>query len=99
MVDLFFYREPEEAKEQEEEEATAAPDYADYGAAALAGAGDWGAQITDAQWAGDAGPAAIPVVAATGWAGDAVPAAVDGFDAGVAPTLPPPIEGAASGWE
>ncbi|XP_020250631.1 40S ribosomal protein SA-like [Asparagus officinalis] len=27
MVDLFFYREPEEAKEQEEAEAPVAPDY------------------------------------------------------------------------
>ncbi|GMQ09538.1 hypothetical protein CsSME_00052873 [Camellia sinensis var. sinensis] len=109
MVDLFFYREPEEAKEPEEEEATAAPDYADYGAAALGGAGDWGAQITDAQWAGDAVPAAIPVVPAIGRAGDAVPVAGDGWDTAVpvagdgwdtavAPPLPPPIDGAASDW-
>ena len=27
QVDLFFYRDPEEAKEQEEEEAPVAPDY------------------------------------------------------------------------
>ncbi|RYR74480.1 hypothetical protein Ahy_A02g009213 isoform D [Arachis hypogaea] len=40
-VDLFFYREPEEAKQQEEEEAPAAPEYAiqDFGAAGIAG--DW----------------------------------------------------------
>ncbi|XP_025629218.1 small ribosomal subunit protein uS2-like [Arachis hypogaea] len=36
MMDLFFYREPEEAKQQEEEELPAAPKYAiqDFGAAA-----------------------------------------------------------------
>ncbi|RYR74482.1 hypothetical protein Ahy_A02g009213 isoform G [Arachis hypogaea] len=48
QVDLFFYREPEEAKQQEEEEAPAAPEYAiqdfaiqDFGAAGIAAAGDW----------------------------------------------------------
>ncbi|RYR74447.1 hypothetical protein HN51_021682 [Arachis hypogaea] len=37
MMDLFFYREPEEAKQQEEEELPAAPKYAiqDFGAAAF----------------------------------------------------------------
>ncbi|TVU37905.1 hypothetical protein EJB05_11248 [Eragrostis curvula] len=56
MVDLFFYRDPEEAKEQEEEEALVAPE---YGAVAeyTAPAGDtWGGE-----WgAGDAAPAPAP---------------------------------------
>lgn len=55
QVDLFFYREPEEAKEQEGDEAIAAPEYGipDYSASALGPLpGDqWGAQISDAQWA------------------------------------------------
>lgn len=54
QVDLFFYRDPEEAKEQEDE-AAGAPEYAaitDYGAAA----GQWGGD----QWAADA-PAPPPV--------------------------------------
>ena len=64
QVDLFFYREPEEAKEEEQEEAPAL-DYADYGAAAIGG--DWStAQIPEAQWAPDLAGAAAPV--ADGWA-------------------------------
>ncbi|RZB97137.1 40S ribosomal protein SA isoform B [Glycine soja] len=51
MVDLFFYREPEEAKQQEEDEAPPAQDYAisDFNAA---GIGSFPA--TDGQW-----PAAV----------------------------------------
>ncbi|RYR74478.1 hypothetical protein Ahy_A02g009213 isoform A [Arachis hypogaea] len=55
MVDLFFYREPEEAKQQEEEEAPAAPEYAiqDFGAAGIAGFptadGEWTA-VTVQPW-------------------------------------------------
>ena len=73
QVDLFFYREPEESKEQEEE-ATALPEYGgDYGGGALGAiAGDqWGGQITDAQWAGDAVALPIPAVPAAGWTPDA----------------------------
>ena len=59
QADLFFYREPEESKEQQEEETAPAADY-DYGAAAIAGASDkWGGQISDAQWAVDAVAPAI----------------------------------------
>lgn len=66
-MDLFFYREPEEAKEQQEEEAPAIADYAEYGGAALGG--DWSSnQIPDAQWAADGAPA-VPAVA-SGWSGD-----------------------------
>ncbi|XP_072064289.1 small ribosomal subunit protein uS2-like [Arachis hypogaea] len=48
QVDLFFYREPKEAKQQEEEELPAAPEYTiqDFGTAGIAGLpaadGEWG---------------------------------------------------------
>jgi small subunit ribosomal protein SAe len=61
QVDLFFYRDPEEAKELEEEEAVAAPEYvavAEY----TAPAGDtWGSE-----WgAGEAAP--TPAQTGTEW--------------------------------
>jgi small subunit ribosomal protein SAe len=51
QVDLFFYREPEEAKEQEEDEV-AVPDYAiaDFNAASIPNDGQWPAAI-DQPWA------------------------------------------------
>lgn len=75
QVDLFFFRDPEEAREREEEEAAAAaaagtPEFAvpDFGAApALPGIVP---QLPDAQWdpaaqpaAADWDPAAAPVAA------------------------------------
>jgi small subunit ribosomal protein SAe len=69
MVDLFFYRDPEEAKEQEEEEAAVGPEYAavaEYGAAPT---DNWG----DQQWGGEVQPPALPAAptgewgAAPGW--------------------------------
>ncbi|KAK6914637.1 Ribosomal protein S2 [Dillenia turbinata] len=73
MVDLFFYREPEEAKEQEGDEVVAAPqDYgiADYPAAITGVADQWPAQISEAQWGADvAVPAPIGAVPVTdSWA-------------------------------
>ncbi|MBA0627967.1 hypothetical protein Godav_022757 [Gossypium davidsonii] len=69
MVDLFFYREPEEAKQQEEEEAIAAPDYglpaADYGMVSLA-TDQWPAQIGD-QWSADMVQPPISGVPAGNW--------------------------------
>lgn len=64
-MDLFFYREPEEAKEQEEEEALPPPDFgiADYGGAPLVSSDQWTAQISDAQW-GTADVAVPPAAAA-----------------------------------
>ncbi|CAD6342473.1 unnamed protein product [Miscanthus lutarioriparius] len=65
MVDLFFYRDPEEAKEQEEEEALVAPDYGAVAEYAAPGADNWGAD-----WgAGEAAapPAGIPAAGAD-WA-------------------------------
>lgn len=56
QVDLFFYREPEEAKQPEEEELAApieygsavAPDYA-----MNLDSQQWPTQISDAQWPGE----------------------------------------------
>jgi len=102
MVDLFFYREPEETKEKEEDEAGAL-DYPEY-SGAIGGISDqWSNQITDAQWNQEGVPAAIPAVPGVGWTPDAsVPVASgDGWDA-----VPPPPMAAApvesvppSGWE
>ncbi|CAN4087907.1 unnamed protein product [Withania somnifera] len=97
MVDLFFYREPEEAKDQQEEEAPAIADYAEYGGAALGG--DWtSSQIPDAQWAADS--TSVPV-ATGGWSGDAV--VEGGWDAAAAPApvgvpevTPAPVP---TGWD
>ncbi|KAL6547366.1 hypothetical protein OROMI_023087 [Orobanche minor] len=82
MVDLFFYREPEESKEQEEEEGPAAiADYPEYPAAAAGG--DWSSsQIPDSQWAPDMA-AAIPQ-GASGWTGDS---GAGGWDPAVAPQV------------
>ncbi|XP_052181699.1 40S ribosomal protein SA [Diospyros lotus] len=113
MVDLFFYREPEETKAQEEEEAPAVPDYGDFSTAPLGGIGDqWGSQITEAQWASDAvAPPAIPAVpTATGWTSDAGPVPADGWDAAAPPPVPGPVPvpvpvpppeagGLGGGWE
>ncbi|XP_057776041.1 40S ribosomal protein SA-like [Salvia miltiorrhiza] len=87
MVDLFFYRDPEEAKAEELEEVLALPDYGDYNAAA---GGDWSsAQIPDSQWAPDATGTIPPV--ASGWTADAGVGG-DGWDAAAAP----PAEAAAA---
>ncbi|CAN6701325.1 unnamed protein product [Malus baccata var. baccata] len=99
MVDLFFYREPEEAKEKEEE--TAAIEYGnDFSAPA---GGDWSAQISDAQWPTDA---SAPIPAAPGWTVEAVPIVADGWDSAVPPpqalATAPIVEGgvpAPTGWE
>ncbi|EPS72131.1 hypothetical protein M569_02626, partial [Genlisea aurea] len=96
MVDLFFYREPEEAKEQEEDEVPALPDYTDYSAAAAIG-GDWtSGQIPESQWTPDVSGAVPPVAGVIG----------DGWDAAAAPAMAsigapgviPPVANA-GGWE
>lgn len=77
QVDLFFYREPEEAKEQEEEEVVAAPDFGglDYPAATLALPGDeWPVQVPDAQFGGAVGVVPpIPSMPAADWNGAPAP--------------------------
>ncbi|KFK37891.1 hypothetical protein AALP_AA3G042600 [Arabis alpina] len=83
MVDLFFYREPEEAKQEDEE---AAPQL-EFGLPAPEYGGDqWTtAGIPDAAWPGEADQ---PISAAP------VAAASDGWDTAV----PPPAAVPASGW-
>nr|ASZ85184.1 putative 40S ribosomal protein [Selenicereus monacanthus] len=88
MVDLFFYREPEETKEKEEEEAIVTADYgvADYGAAALPG-DQWAAPIPEGQWAPEMPPPPIPAAPGVEWTAPPAPAAVggDGWDEAPAP--------------
>ncbi|MBA0869285.1 hypothetical protein Goshw_026119 [Gossypium schwendimanii] len=105
MVDLFFYREPEEAKQQEEEEAVAAPDYglpaADFGMAAL-GTDQWPSQMGD-QWSADVVQPPISGVPAINW-GDQVAVSADVWDpASAPPQIPGPgIDASApapTGWE
>ncbi|CAL4978099.1 unnamed protein product [Urochloa decumbens] len=97
MVDLFFYRDPEETKELEEEEAPVAPDYAavaDYGAPA---ADNWASE----QWgAAEVPPAALPAapVGAEWGAAPGPPAGADGWDP-TAAVPPPAAVPAATGWE
>ncbi|GAB4849994.1 hypothetical protein Ancab_029293 [Ancistrocladus abbreviatus] len=94
MVDLFFYREPEEAKEEKDEETAPVAEYGtiDYSAAAT---GDWGAPET--QWTQDVAEQA-PIIAApvVDWTTAAVPAGADGgWDEVAAPAtvvaLPAPV--------
>ncbi|KAE8099068.1 hypothetical protein FH972_017078 [Carpinus fangiana] len=106
MVDLFFYREPEEAKQQDEEEPGAAQDYhADYsGGGALT---EWPAQ-GEPHWNADTAQqpiSSVPVITAT-WATPPEQASLTGdWDAAPAPPTPamaPIIEGSlpqATGWD
>lgn len=95
QVDLFFYREPEESKDRDEEEG-AAPDFAavEYTAPTIALGGDqqWGVEGAEAgQWEADSAVAPANVAGAE-WAtaGAAAPAA--GWDVGAAPAAP-------AGWD
>ncbi|KAJ0981072.1 hypothetical protein J5N97_009327 [Dioscorea zingiberensis] len=97
MVDLFFYRDPEEAKEQGEEEAPIT--VPDYGAVA-----DFTSMIPTDQWPTDqwaadgaAVPAAAPVVPAVEWAA-AEGVVSDGWDAAAAPPNNG-VPAATVGWE
>jgi len=91
MVDLFFYRDPEEAKEQEEEEALVAPEYGAVAEYTAPTADTWGGE-----WPGAAAPAAaLPAQAGAEWTGAPAPAADGGWDAVAAPAPAP----AATGWE
>ncbi|MQL81567.1 hypothetical protein Taro_014027 [Colocasia esculenta] len=92
MVDLFFHREPEETKEQEEEEvAIAPPEYGavpEYAAGQLGLSSDW----TQGQWTGEvpaATPAVQPVAGAADWTAAPAPAA-DGWDSAAAPIAAAP---------
>ncbi|OVA08300.1 Ribosomal protein S2 [Macleaya cordata] len=101
MVDLFFYREPEEAKDQEEDEV-AAPDFGapEYSAGAIGLSGDQWAPIPEPQWAPEMGAApAIPAVPDVDWAAPAVPLSGDGWDTAAAPPMADVIPAPATGWE
>ncbi|KAI9116323.1 hypothetical protein K1719_012490 [Acacia pycnantha] len=84
MVDLFFYREPEETKQQEEDEAPVAPEYAntDFNAPGVATDDQWPAAI-DQTWTTEAAPQPpIAAAPAVNWAADAA--------GGWGETVPPP---------
>ncbi|PKA61448.1 40S ribosomal protein SA [Apostasia shenzhenica] len=97
MVDLFFYRDPEEAKEQEEAEAPVAPDYGavtDY--TGLATGDQWTSDFTPVLPEAGAMPAMVPP--AVEWTATAQ----DGWDAAAAPlpegvTIPAGVT--ATGWD
>ncbi|CAN8239492.1 unnamed protein product [Cochlearia groenlandica] len=96
MVDLFFYREPEEAKPDDEDESAPQADFGlpapEYG---VAGGDQWTtAAIPDAAWPGEAQQ---PISAAPGgasWNESGAPAVEGGWDAAAPPTSAP-----TSGWE
>ncbi|KAK1276652.1 40S ribosomal protein SA [Acorus gramineus] len=107
MVDLFFYREPDETKEQEEEEVLAAPDYGAVGEYGVPAPGpisgeQWSTnQIADGQWGEPAPPITVtdwaaapqePVASGDGW--DSAPAPVATLLIDPLPGTPP----APSGW-
>lgn len=90
MVDLFFYREPEEAKEQEEEEAVVATQEYTPGYEAN---DQWAGQVSDAQW-GDVPQQAIPAPPTTGsWPAEAAPDGEANWS-----TAPPPPPAAVAEW-
>ncbi|OMO70573.1 Ribosomal protein S2 [Corchorus capsularis] len=100
MVDLFFYREPEEAKQQEEEEAAVPAEYglpaADYG---MGLGGEWSAPIGD-QWTSDVVQQPISGVPSVSWIPEQ--GAADGWDTAIPPPASiPPQEMAAPAtvWE
>jgi small subunit ribosomal protein SAe len=99
MLDLFFYREPEE-KQQEEDDAIAAPEYGDYPTTGIPG--DQWSGLPDSQWTSDVAP--IPAVPGVGWTDQAMPVTADGWDTAAEP-VPPPAAPAglesvsATGWE
>ncbi|XP_010537651.1 PREDICTED: 40S ribosomal protein Sa-1 [Tarenaya hassleriana] len=97
MVDLFFYREPEEAKQQEEDEAAPQADFGlpapDFGVGAI---GDqWTtAQIPDAAWPAEAQQPIPAVPAVASWSEAGVPVAGEGWDVAAPPPAAP-----ASTWD
>ncbi|KAK4792108.1 hypothetical protein SAY86_022543 [Trapa natans] len=96
MVDLFFYREPEETKQEEEEEAVVPT--VDYGLTDY-NPEQWTSQIADAQWGGEVASPALAVQAA-GWTEAGAVAAASGWEVAAPPpgaaSVPPAT---AAGWE
>ncbi|KAI3948802.1 hypothetical protein MKX01_022216 [Papaver californicum] len=98
MVDLFFYREPEETKDQEVDEGAAPVDFGvtEYGGAGMISNDQWGAG--DAQWAGDA-VAAPALAAGADWTEGVPEAGVDAAWESVAPPVDAAVIPPAAGWE
>eukprot|EP01018_Ginkgo_biloba_P031416 Gb_10091 [translate_table: standard] len=112
MVDLFFYREPEETKDREEDEVAAPEFNAAYTAPTFALASEqWGAEVADAHWEPDVAvvPPVIPAVPGADWMAAPGPVVADGWDVAAPPAVPTPGWDAASmptlsgmaapGWE
>ncbi|KAJ9190446.1 hypothetical protein P3X46_001648 [Hevea brasiliensis] len=99
MVDLFFYREPEETKQQEEEEAVPVTDYAlpstHYGLSNT----DWDAQIADGQWTAEAAPPPISAVPASNLYPEQGSGLSNEWDAAAPPAQSVAPAPAATGWE
>ncbi|KAG0480212.1 hypothetical protein HPP92_011070 [Vanilla planifolia] len=97
MVDLFFYRDPEEAKEQEEE-APVAPDYGAVTEYAGAGPGD---QWNDFTTAGpEVGPTPTAVPPAPGVEWTSAPEQSEEWNAAsVPPSEAPPLAVPTKGWD
>lgn len=101
MVDLFFYREPEEAKEQEEEAILAAPEYNDYTAPPI---DQWTAPGADSQFPAAMVASQVIPVGGVEWTQDAVQlGSTDGWAAADAPimanAIPAPNAAVATGWD
>uniref|UniRef100_A0A1J3DIR3 Small ribosomal subunit protein uS2 n=1 Tax=Noccaea caerulescens TaxID=107243 RepID=A0A1J3DIR3_NOCCA len=96
MVDLFFYREPEESKPEDEDESAPPADFGlpapEYG---MVGGDQWTtAAIPDAAWPGEAQQPIAAAPAAGSW-NDSAPAAAGGEWE----TAVPPTGVQASGWD
>ncbi|KAJ6970953.1 40S ribosomal protein SA-like [Populus alba x Populus x berolinensis] len=96
MVDLFFYREPEEVKPPEEEDVVAPVDYALTGPDYMGGAADsWSTPVADAGWTNEALPIpAAPVT--TSWTPDQAAGGLDPEWGAAAAPPPPPTQQTAS---
>ncbi|KAG6753356.1 hypothetical protein POTOM_043416 [Populus tomentosa] len=89
MVDLFFYREPEETKPQEEEDVVAPVDYALTGADYMGGATDgWSNPVADGGWTNEAMP--IPAAPGTTSLTPDQAGGLDDWGAAAAPAPAPP---------
>nr|CAA48794.1 laminin receptor homologue [Arabidopsis thaliana] len=97
MVDLFFYRELEETKPEDEDEAGPQAEYGalpapEYG---MVGGDQWTtAQIPDAAWPGEGQAPISAAPAAASWSDSAAAPADGGWEAAAPPSGAP-----AAGWE
>ncbi|KAL5728508.1 hypothetical protein ACHQM5_001583 [Ranunculus cassubicifolius] len=95
MVDLFFYREPEEAKEQEEDPMLAGPEYSEYTAPAI---DQWNVPGADSQFPAELVSTQVVPSAGVEWTQAEVPlGATDGWVPAEAPITG--VVPTASGWD